>query len=82
MWLTFLYVYDNSFINCTERACRCQLLFIMTDLYRVKYRVGFTEATTTLNLHSPSESEAIAILQQRGTVPRGERVIILSIQRV
>jgi hypothetical protein len=51
--------------------------------YTVKYRVvssgSSTNASTTVMLHSPSESEAIAALKQRGAVGRDKDVIILSI---
>lgn len=54
--------------------------------YRVKYRVvgsaSSTNATTTIMLHSASESEAIAALKQRGTVRRDADVIILSIEKL
>lgn len=56
------------------------------NCYRVKYRIrsagSATNATTTIMLHSASESEAIAALKQRGTVRRDADVIILSIERV
>lgn len=51
--------------------------------YTVKYRVvssgSSTNASATMMLHSPSESEAIATLKQRGTVGRDKDIIILSI---
>ena len=56
------------------------------NYYRVKYRIrsvsSATNATTTIMLHSASESEAIAALKQRGTVRRDADVIILSIERL
>jgi hypothetical protein len=51
--------------------------------YTVKYRVvssgSSTNASATMMLHSPSESEAIAALKQRGAVGRDKDIIILSI---
>ena len=51
--------------------------------YTVKYRVvssgSASNASATMMLHSPSESEAIAMLKQRGTVGRDKEIIILSI---
>ena len=51
--------------------------------YIVKYRVvsggSSTNASATMMLHSPSESEAIAALKQRGTVGRDKEIFILSI---
>lgn len=55
-------------------------------LYRVRYRVesigSATNASATITMHSASESEAIAILRQRGTVGRDKNIIILSIDPV
>lgn len=51
-------------------------------LYTVKFRVGNSNDSQSLNLHSPSESEAISVLKQRGTVPRDKEVIIYSITPV
>lgn len=49
--------------------------------YRVKYRVvdsaSSTNATATIMLHSGSESEAIAVLKQRGTIRKDANAIIL-----
>ncbi|MBM6946551.1 MULTISPECIES: hypothetical protein [Bacteroides] len=54
--------------------------------YRIKYRIqsagSATNATTTIMLHSGSESEAITALKQRGTVRKDADVIILSIEKL
>lgn len=47
--------------------------------YIVKYRVGMTNAQTSINLRYGSESEAIEALKARGTVGRDKSIIILSI---
>lgn len=52
--------------------------------YRVRYRIesksSATNSSTTIMLHSASESEAIAVLRRRGTVGYDDVVIILSIE--
>ncbi len=48
--------------------------------YIVKYRVNHTNSKVTLQLHGGTESEAIAKLKQRGTVPKDAIVIVLSIE--
>ena len=54
--------------------------------YRVKYHVvdsaSSTNATATIMLHSGSESEAIAVLKQRGTIRKDANAIILSIEKI
>lgn len=52
-----------------------------TSLYVVKYRVNNTQSQTALNLHSASESEAIAVLKQQSSVPKDASVTILSITK-
>lgn len=52
-----------------------------TSLYVVKFRVNNSQSQTALNLHSPSESEAIAVLKQQSSVPKDANVIILSIDK-
>ena len=53
--------------------------------YRVVYRVesaaSATNASATVQLFSPSESEAIHELKKRGTIGRDKDVIILTIER-
>ena len=55
------------------------------DSYTVDYRIegpaSSTNASTSIMLHSASESEAIAALRARGTVSRDQDVIILDIRR-
>jgi hypothetical protein len=48
--------------------------------FKVKYRVNHTQSRAILQLHGGTESEAIAKLKQRGTVPQDATVIILSIE--
>lgn len=50
-----------------------------TVRYQVKSSGSSTNASTTIMLHSPRESEAIAALKQRGAVGRDKDIIILSI---
>lgn len=56
---------------------------MIKDYYRVRYRiengVSATNREDTVMLYSASESEAIATLKARGSVPRDKTVIILSI---
>ena len=50
------------------------------DAYDVTYQVGNSRGTTRLMLYGPNESEAREELYRRGSVPRGENIIILRIE--
>jgi hypothetical protein len=50
--------------------------------YEVKFKVNHTNSRAILKLHGDSESEAISLLKQRGTVPKDADVIILSIKQL
>jgi hypothetical protein len=52
---------------------------MIKECYRVRYRVGNTNREDTVMLYSASESEAIATLKARGSVPRDMPVVILTI---
>lgn len=52
------------------------------ESYKVKYKVNHTNSQMTMKLHGGTESEAIAALKQKQSVPKDATVIILSIERV
>jgi hypothetical protein len=49
--------------------------------YKVKYRIGYTNAVSTIQLINGSESEAISKLKQNYAVPKDANVMILSIEK-
>ena len=49
--------------------------------YKVKYKVDNSTSSTTLNLYGGTESQAIAELKRRSSVPKDKNVIILSIEK-
>lgn len=52
------------------------------ETYKVKYKVNHTNSQMTMKLHGGSESEAIASLKQKQSIPKNAEVIILSIEKV
>lgn len=56
---------------------------MIKECYRVRFRIengaSATNREDTIMLYSASESEAIAALKARGSIPRDKNVIILSI---
>lgn len=56
---------------------------MIKECYHVRFRIengaSATNREDTIMLYSASESEAIATLKARGSVPRDKSVIILSI---
>ena len=78
-----LFVYVLPVVNNSTVRAEGAIGDITMKSYTVKYRIvssgSSTNASTTVMLHSPNESEAIAALKQRGTVGRDKDIIILSI---
>lgn len=58
---------------------------MVRECYEVRYRIDNGVSSSyrqdTVMLYSASESEAIAALKARGSVPRDKNVIILSIHK-
>ena len=50
--------------------------------YEVKFKVNDTNSRAILKLHGGTESEAISLLKQRGTVSKDSEVIVLSIKQL
>ena len=48
--------------------------------YDVTYRVGSTNKSTIMSLYGGTESEAKEVLYSRGSVARGQEIIILRIK--
>lgn len=53
------------------------------SLYKVYFKLRFTESARTMNLDYPSESAAIAALVRQGTISSGDarEVVIRKIER-